>query len=406
MTNWTETLWTLAQRRRLALPPPNHPEPLAALDYDAELALKREAIAAFWRAAELPGAPDPVVAARAPRAYRTTTKRRADFRGSDLRLVFPGAPPSRVDSVAPSVLDLPEHAAVYAFLVDRLRRPPARPLAAALNWAIVRGSAPALAVILNLRRFDAPAVRAAKSLAQAIESESALGVRSAFLYLDPSSSDYYLEARRPGPGILSFKRLFGPDWLEVDVDGTRLRFPPAVFSQGNAAMLPVMVETSRALLAPVEGRSLLDLYCGYGLFSLTAGRDAAHVVGADFDRAAIEAARSNAEHLKMAGRMRFVAARIDGAFVADRLRPHAGVTGDAEEIVLLDPPRQGTAPGVVPAIAERGPARVAHVCCGTDEIPRESAAWSRAGYRLRRAVPLDLFPGTAGLETFLLFEPE
>ncbi|MDM7916889.1 MAG: hypothetical protein QUU85_16735, partial [Candidatus Eisenbacteria bacterium] len=115
MTNWTETLWTLAQRRRLALPPPNHPEPLAALDYDAELALKREAIAAFWRAAELPGAPDPVVAARAPRAYRTTTKRRADFPGSDLRLVFTGAPPSRVDSVAPSVLDLPEHAAVYAF---------------------------------------------------------------------------------------------------------------------------------------------------------------------------------------------------------------------------------------------------------------------------------------------------
>jgi len=73
--------------------------------------------------------------------------------------------------------------------------------------------------------------------------------------------------------------------------------------------------------------------------------------------------------------------------------------------VLLDPPRQGTEPGVVEAIAARGPERVVHICCGIDEIPREVAAWSTAGYRLQRAVPLDLFAGTLGLETLLLLTP-
>jgi tRNA/tmRNA/rRNA uracil-C5-methylase (TrmA/RlmC/RlmD family) len=49
--------------------------------------------------------------------------------------------------------------------------------------------------------------------------------------------------------------------------------------------------------------------------------------------------------------------------------------------------------------------RIVHICCGTDEIPREVEAWAKVGYRLRRAVPLDLFAGTINLETMLLFTP-
>jgi tRNA/tmRNA/rRNA uracil-C5-methylase (TrmA/RlmC/RlmD family) len=226
--------------------------------------------------------------------------------------------------------------------------------------------------------------------------EAPLGVRAAFLYLDPTGSDYYLEAKRPA-GTLSFKRLFGPEWLQVEVAGVRLRFPPTVFSQVNGAMLEVMADRVGSLLAPLAGCDLLDLYCGYGLFSFTAGREAAQVVGVDLDGPAIEAARAGAEHMRLSGRVRFLAGRIDGRFLAGQLRPSRG-----REAVLLDPPRQGTAPDVVPAIAARAPLRVVHICCGTDEIPREVAAWSRVGYAVTRAVPLDLFAGTTAIETLLL----
>lgn len=384
----------LAERRGLSLAPAQHPEPLAALDYADELALKRDALAGFWQEQRLPGRPDPLLAAVAPRGYRTTTKRRASLGPKGLALGFPGlAPPAR--GAAGSALDLPEHAPVYGFLAARLSRPPARALATALTWAIVRGAAPALAVILNVRVFDARVVRAAKQLAEALQ-EAPLGVRSGFLYLDPSGSDYYLEAHRP-TGVLSLKRLFGPDWLQVDADGVRLRFPPTVFSQVNTAMLAPLIAAVGTLLAPLEGHALLDLYCGYGLFSFTAGRGATQVLGVDFDGPAIEAARASAAHLGCADRVRFLAGRIDNDFLADRVRP-----ARAEEAVLLDPPRQGTADGVAAVLAERRPERVVHICCGTDELPREVAAWAAAGYRVRRGVPLDLFPGTPNLETVLL----
>ena len=391
---FAEALRGLAERRGHTLPPAQHPEPFAALDYAVELALKRDAFDAFWQDQRLPGRPTPIVEAPMPRRYRTTTKRRAALGPRGLVLSFPGAAPSR-RGVARSALDLPEHMSVYAFLAERLSRPPARALATALNWAIVRGTPGALAVILNVREFDARVVRAGKQLAEALQ-EAPLGVRAGFLFLDPTGSEYYLEVNRP-TGTLSFKRLFGPDWLQVEVDGVRLRFPPTVFSQVNGAMLGVMVASVRSLLAPLEGCDLLDLYCGYGLFSLTVGREATQTLGVDLDGPAIEAARASAEHLRIAGRVRFLAGRIDLALLTDRLRPPRGA-----EVVLLDPPRQGTAPDVVAAIASRAPLRVVHICCGTDELPREVASWSRAGYRVTRAVPLDLFAGTAGLETLLL----
>ena len=392
-----DALRAAAERRRIPIPPLQHPEPLAGLSYPVELMLKREALLAFWEDQKLPGKPEPIVGALEPRRYRTTTKRRVNYgikgvafgfateqrRGLRLRL-------------GPSLLDLPEHVALYDALLERLSKPGGITLASVLNWLVVRGSGKGLALILNVCAIDARIVRAAKALAEWLQG-STLGVRSAFLYVDPTRSEYYLEAQRPEDGT-SFKRLYGPTDLQVEVDGVRLRFPTTAFSQVSASMAPLLVQHAGTLLGPLEGITLLDLYCGYGLFTMTLGRTAAHVLGVDFDNPAVEAAKANAEHLHMSNRTRFLSGKIDGALLERRLRPARG-----PEVALLDPPRQGTSPDVSEALAERGVERVLHICCGTDQIPREVSQWTRVGYRLERAVPIDLFAGTAGLETLLLF---
>lgn len=385
-----------AGRKGIELPPPHHPEPLAALDYAAEVAVKTAAMARFWSVERLPGRPEPLLEAPRPRRYRTTSKRRASLGPGGLVLSFPGVPKPR-RGAAPSLLDLPEHQAVYQAVAAALVRP--GPLVRALNHVVVRGAAPSLAVILNVRTLDAGVVRGAKALGERLRAGGGQ-VRALFLYLDPTSSEYYLEARRPS-GVLSFKRLFGPDWLETSVRGVSLRFPATAFSQVNGAMVPAMVDTVGGALGALEGRTLLDLYCGYGLFALTAGRSAEAVLGVEMDGSAVEAARGNARHAGAGGRARFVSGRITAELLTARLpRPAAG------EIVLLDPPRQGTETGVVAVLASRSPARAVHVCCGAETIAREVAAWTAAGYGLRRALPLDLFAGTAAVETVLVFAPD
>lgn len=60
---------------------------------------------------------------------------------------------------------------------------------------------------------------------------------------------------------------------------------------------------------------------------------------------------------------------------------------------------------MVAALGRFRPEAVLHVCCGTDGIPDEARRWREAGYEVEKTVVLDLFPGTANLETLLLLRP-
>ena len=50
-------------------------EGLVHLDYETEIVIKKDALAAFWREARLPMRPEALVPSPRPRGYRTTTTR-------------------------------------------------------------------------------------------------------------------------------------------------------------------------------------------------------------------------------------------------------------------------------------------------------------------------------------------
>ena len=72
------------------------------------------------------------------------------------------------------------------------------------------------------------------------------------------------------------------------------------------------------------------------------------------------------------------------------------------ESILLDPPRKGPAEGVIAALCKRHPKKVLHIHCGVDQIPDAVSQWQKGGYKVRRIVPLDMFPGSASLEVLTL----
>lgn len=376
------------------------PEPLAALPYAQELALKREVMTAFWQENKPGGELLPVTAAPLPRGYRATSKRRVSWLGpARVHLGYEAGKKAGVSAASP--LEPALHGTVYRYCHQALSKTGDQSLGRALNWIVLRGGEAGRIIILVVDHLDAGVVRQAKRLAEGLP---ALGVAAAMLYVDPSRSDYYLEAERPETG-LAVKHLAGPRLLTLAFAdaGTpvRLKYPPTVFSQVNEAMVPVLVAAARALLEPRSSDRLLDLYCGYGLFSFTLGRECRSVTGVELAGEAIEAARETARRQGREKRCRFTAARIDAERLAALLPQAAG-----DEVQLLDPPRHGIAAGVIAALATRRPRRVLHIACGTDEILPSLTAWREAGYRLERTQPLDLFPGTFNMETMLLLVPQ
>jgi tRNA/tmRNA/rRNA uracil-C5-methylase (TrmA/RlmC/RlmD family) len=368
-------------------------ELLAQLSYDAEVSAKEEGLRRFWQLHRLPGVPEPLVTSPKARRYRTSSKRRVAFVRGKVNFFMGDKMAARAPSVLSSVLEPTEHGEVYAALRSKLSHPAFRLLATHLNYLIIRGSYAERAVVFNVDELSGAMVRKIKMITDQLRE---LPVIAFFAYLDPTRSDYHFESRRPDESI-TFKKISGPDQLRVSFETCRYSYHPTSFSQVNESIVPKLLNRARELLSPDSREHLLDLYCGYGLFSHYLAPAYKSVVGVDAEGPSIRAATANCRVNPSAIPKRFLAARIDSEFVSLSLRRPG-----TREVVLLDPPRNGPLPGVITALAQRRPHKVLHVFCDVDQRPPALQQWRAGGYHVASVVPLDMFPGSTNLEVLVL----
>jgi 23S rRNA (uracil1939-C5)-methyltransferase len=79
------------------------------------------------------------------------------------------------------------------------------------------------------------------------------------------------------------------------------------------------------------------------------------------------------------------------------------VAGKEWDVVLLDPPRAGAAACIAPLLRLQ-PQRIVYVSCDPATLARDLKQLCKGGYALREAVPLDMFPQTAHVETVAQLE--
>jgi len=131
----------------------------------------------------------------------------------------------------------------------------------------------------------------------------------------------------------------------------------------------------------------------------------AEVVGLDVDRSSIQSGLDHLRHNPAAGRVSLSCRAISPDSLARYLPQAPPAASGGRELVVLDPPRQGTPAGVIGLLARRRPAAVVHIFCGLEALPPALAEWESGGYRPATCVPLDMFAGTANLETLVLLTP-
>ena len=87
---------------------------------------------------------------------------------------------------------------------------------------------------------------------------------------------------------------------------------------------------------------------------------------------------------------------------ASRLAAELRQRGLRPDVICVSPPRKGLAPDVVEAAASMTPGRIVYVSCDPATLARDVARFAPLGYRPVRACSVDLFPGTAHVETVCL----
>jgi 23S rRNA (uracil1939-C5)-methyltransferase len=166
------------------------------------------------------------------------------------------------------------------------------------------------------------------------------------------------------------------------------------FCQVNLEQNSNLIELVLKMVAAGPHKNILDLYCGYGNFSLPAAKLAAEILGIDAQNAAIRSGQRNATQNTIHN-CRFEKKQVPAAVNA------LLAAGKTFETIILDPPRQG-ASEIVSLLPKLGADQIIYISCNPATLVRDLVSLLPAGYQLSRLIPVDMFPQTHHLESLAL----
>ena len=186
--------------------------------------------------------------------------------------------------------------------------------------------------------------------------------------------------------------LSGAGYIEEELLGLRFQITPFSFFQTNSRGAEVLYEAARDYIGETKDKVIFDLYSGTGTIAQILAPVAKHVTGVEIVEEAVEAARRNARQNGL-DNCDFICG--DVLKVVDDLK-------EKPDMIVLDPPREGIHPKAMPKILRFGVDTIVYISCKATSLKNDLAVLQAAGYRVKRACTVDLFPGTVHVETVCL----
>ncbi len=158
------------------------------------------------------------------------------------------------------------------------------------------------------------------------------------------------------------------------------------FVQANRDLLKEFVEVVKEFAG--EGESLLELYCGSGLFTLPLS----------FNHTAIHAYEHSESAIEM----------LEKSIKENNLKNISVYNLPAEDFeiqnystIVVDPPREGLSGVVLKKVLNSKPEKIVYISCNASTFARDFKTLS-TNYTLERLALIDNFPATAHFETVAL----
>ena len=189
----------------------------------------------------------------------------------------------------------------------------------------------------------------------------------------------------------------GQNHFFINILEKEFRVSAGSFFQVNTDMAEKMVTHLLEKMPVTASSTLLDVYCGVGLFSKFFAAACGRVIGIEESESACEDFALNLDEFENVE-------LYEGA--AEEILPGlAGQVGDVSHMIV-DPPRAGLEKFVLDAIINLKPQRIAYVSCDPSTLARDAARLINGGYCLLEVTPFDLFPQTYHIESISVFEKE
>jgi 23S rRNA (uracil1939-C5)-methyltransferase len=183
-------------------------------------------------------------------------------------------------------------------------------------------------------------------------------------------------------GVLS-----GNDHIHEQLGHCRYRISPDSFFQTNSYQAQVLYDTVIDFSGFSASDKVLDLYCGTGTIAIYVANLVGSIFGVESVSRAVEDAVLNAKENGVSN-VKFQRGEVEN------------IINDLGKFnkVIVDPPRAGLHKKALQGIIDMAPPVIIYVSCNPSTLARDVAILKQNGYRLDRAVAVDMFPHTYHIE--------
>ena len=189
--------------------------------------------------------------------------------------------------------------------------------------------------------------------------------------------------------------LYGKGYIEDILCGCRFRISPASFYQINSVQTEKLYSKAVELAGLSGKETVIDAYCGIGTIGLIASKHAKNVISVELNPDAVRDAIVNAK-VNGIKNVRFYKAD------AGRFLTQMAEEGAKADVLLMDPPRNGSSEEFLRSAALLGPGKIVYISCNPVSLGRDLGVLKKLGYRAEECWMVDMFPWTAHCETVCL----
>lgn len=191
--------------------------------------------------------------------------------------------------------------------------------------------------------------------------------------------------------------IYGKGYISDELCGCRFKISSKSFYQVNPVQTEILYNKAIELASLTGKERVLDAYCGIGTIGIIASKKAKEVIGVELNKAAVKDAITNAK-INGINNIRFFADDA-GQFM---LKTSAKMLEDKSagiDVVFMDPPRAGSDENFMSSVVKLAPKKVVYVSCNPETLARDLKYFTKNGYKVESAVPVDMFPHTSHIET-------
>lgn len=244
-------------------------------------------------------------------------------------------------------------------------------------------------VVLVVSSFDIPS---ASDLAAALHQKHPY-VKSVSLIINTEKTSMVI------PQGAKEKVIYGKGYIMDRLCGLDFRISAVSFYQVNPRQAANLYTIAMNLAELRPDDTVIDAYSGTGTIALIAAASGAgEVIGVEANEDAVRDAEENAA-INGIRNARFAVAD------ASKWMKEKAKEGMHCSVLFLDPPRSGATEEFLAAAGRMDPDRIIYVSCNPETLGRDLRYIYRfLPYRARVIQPVDLFPGSAHIETVVMLD--